>query len=232
MSDALFPRRASLLGAMLLAFLAGGCVHNDHAYYAPRVQHGGAYASHYYHDGALLLFDSAYGYYAVDGHAGHYFFHDHFYRYDHGHWQRSAKLRGPWHAARPHDVPHGVRQGHARRRSPEPRLHAQRRPAAGPARVPVRPRKARVEEPRAPAPRRSAARPAQREPAQSRRDVRNERREGEAKSRDARPAGPDRKKKREARAVEPGKRRGAAQRRARKPVEPETPEKQRKSRRR
>jgi len=231
MPDALFPRGAPLLGAMLLAFLAGGCVHYDHAYYAPRVQHGVAYASHHYHDDVLLVFDSGYGCYLVDGYAEHYFFDDHFYRYDHGRWQRSAQIHGPWHPAIVNEVPHGIQGSHAQRRSGKAQRPAQREAGAPRAVSRVQPVAPRGRTQRAIAPKPRDARPPRREFAQDRREVRtgprrvrSERRGTSTERREARPARRELGPKRDAAAVEPRKPRKprrTAQRGGRGPVAPE-----------
>ena len=105
-----------LLGAGLLLLAASGCAHQAYSHRhvhhppTPAPVHGRGHL--YVHSGLRLVFDHHFRCYVVPGHAHHYFWHGHYYRHHHGHWQTASHLRGPWRAATREALPPGLRRGY------------------------------------------------------------------------------------------------------------------------
>jgi hypothetical protein len=59
----------------------------------------------YPYGGVVLIFNAELGVYAVDRHPGLYFYGDHYLRRHDSRWQTATSRHGPWHPARPRQVP-------------------------------------------------------------------------------------------------------------------------------
>lgn len=111
MDRRIFVRNGSLA---LVGLMLAGC----HHYHGPPPHRHGpppwAPAHGYRHKhragGVDLVFDSGLGVYLVVGRPYHYFYRDHFYRYDRGVWYFAARFDGPWRVAEGRAVPSGLRK--------------------------------------------------------------------------------------------------------------------------
>ena len=118
MFESSFRRRilSLALGASLLPTLAStGCVvHHHHTggsvqvVEAPPLTPADGYVHH--HHGAILVFDRSWNGYSVRGHPHHYFYGNHYYRWDNGHWQRAPRIGGPWLSVDQRSLPPGLHQ--------------------------------------------------------------------------------------------------------------------------
>lgn len=59
----------------------------------------------YPYGGVVLIFNAELGVYAVDRHPGLYFYADHYLRRHDNRWQSATSRHGPWHPARPQQMP-------------------------------------------------------------------------------------------------------------------------------
>jgi hypothetical protein len=118
MFESFFRRRilSLALGASLLLTLAStGCVvHHHHTggsvqvVEAPPLSPADGYVHSYY--GAVLVFDRSWNGYWVRDYSHHYFYRDHYYRWDNGHWQRASRIGGPWLSVDRLALPPGLHQ--------------------------------------------------------------------------------------------------------------------------
>lgn len=70
------------------------------------------------HHGGEIEYDSKWGVYVVLGLAGHYYYDDHYYRYNESHWQVGARIDGPWKAVSNEALPARIRGKHAAKDEP------------------------------------------------------------------------------------------------------------------
>jgi len=78
----------------------------------------------YPYGGVVLIFNAELGVYAVDRHPGLYFYGDHYLRRHDNRWQTASSRHGPWHPARPQQMPNrllGVFNGGPKVAPPAPR---------------------------------------------------------------------------------------------------------------
>jgi hypothetical protein len=78
--------------------------------------HSPTHGHRHRHQNHDLQFDSDFGAYLVIGSPGLYFYNDYYMRFYGGVWQITARLDRPWHSAQRHQVPHNLREHHAKQR--------------------------------------------------------------------------------------------------------------------
>ena len=75
--------------------------------------HAPAHGYRHKHSGSEIIYDSAWGVYAVVDLAGHYYYNDHYYRYHQSRWHVGVHIDGPWKTVSHEALPAGIRGKHA-----------------------------------------------------------------------------------------------------------------------
>ena len=71
--------------------------------------HAPAHGYRHKHGNVFLVYKSSLGVYVVNGHAGHYFYKNNYYRSHKGAWQISVGVGGPWKKVKERKLPKGLR---------------------------------------------------------------------------------------------------------------------------